>query len=144
MTYDISITHEFPVPREVVFDGWTNPATFAAWFGTEVVRVPLNTLVWTATPGDTWSARMVLPDGGTIDWTGEFIDVTIPETIEFTITDVPSSPDRGTVTVRFEPTESGTHMIMRQWGESMSQQDAEGAAAGWGAFFDDLEQLVTR
>ena len=42
--------------------------------------------------GRAWSATMVLPDGNTIDWTGEFLEVVPDRRLVLTMTDRPASP----------------------------------------------------
>jgi hypothetical protein len=48
---------------------------FARWFGGKDVQIPADRLGYEPAAGRAWSATMVLPDGNTIDWTGEFLEV---------------------------------------------------------------------
>jgi uncharacterized protein YndB with AHSA1/START domain len=52
----IVITRTFAASRERVFDAWTTPSDFSAWFGTAEVEVPLDTLRMDVRSGGAWSA----------------------------------------------------------------------------------------
>ena len=60
----IVITRTFDAPPELVWAAWTTPEQFAVWFGGDQVEVPLDSVSMDVRPGGTWSARMLLPDGG--------------------------------------------------------------------------------
>src|SRR5438270_12945115 len=110
MTDAIVITRTVDAPRELVWASWTTPEQFAVWFGTDQVEVPLDSVSMDVRPGGTWSARMLLPDGGAIDWTGEYVTVEPPTHLALTMTDDPSSPAREPIDVRLEEVDDGTRM----------------------------------
>jgi uncharacterized protein YndB with AHSA1/START domain len=139
----IEIDRDFAAPPEAVFAAWTAPEHFARWFGGKDVQVPLDSLDFIAEPGRTWSAQMVLPDGTTMDWTGEFVEVVPNKRLVVTITDRPSEPDRATIVVELTPTPDGTRMHFTQETPGFSREQQEGTLAGWQAFIDELEQIAT-
>ena len=144
MTYSFSITRTFDAPRDLVFDAWTRPEHFSVWFGTDAVSVPLESLSMDVREGGTWSAIMVLPDGSTKDWAGEYVEIDRPQRLVLTMTDEPQNPARGTITVVLAETDGGTELTMTQAGEGMTQEQSEGARVGWGAFLDVMAGLVAR
>ncbi|MFI6349491.1 SRPBCC domain-containing protein [Streptomyces sp. NPDC050560] len=139
----IELDRSFAAPPAAVFAAWTTPQHFARWFGGKDVQVPLDSLEFIAEPGRTWSARMVLPDGNTIDWTGEFIEVTPDERLVFTMTDRPAEPGRARIVVELTATADGTRMHFTQEAPGFSPEQKEGLLAGWQSFIDELEQTAT-
>jgi len=100
--------------------------------------VPLDSLDFVAEPGRTWTAQMILPDGTTIDWTGEFIEVVPNERLVFTITDRPAEPARARIVVELTPTADGTRMHFTQETPGFSPEQQAGVLAGWQSFIDEL------
>lgn len=107
----IVLEREFTAPRAAVFAARSTPAQFARWFGGSMVDVPLGSLDHYARPGNAWTAQMVLPDGNTIDWTGEFLDVVPAERLVMTITDRPTESGRAQIVVELTETSTGTHAL---------------------------------
>lgn len=142
MTEQIEIERDIAASPEAVFDAWTTPESFAQWFGTRAVDVPTDRLDFVAEEGRPWSATMVLPDGNTIDWTGEFREVTRPARLEFTITDQPADPARAAVTVDLTETDEGTHLLMTQETPGFTEEQREGLIGGWNAFLDVLAEIA--
>lgn len=142
-TDGIEIDRDFAAPPAAVFAAWTTPRHFAQWFGGKDVRVPLDRLDFIAEPGRTWTAQMVLPDGNTIDWTGEFVEVAPNERLVFTITDRPAEPGRATIVVELTPIPSGTRMRFTQETPGFTPEQQQGVLAGWQSFIDVLGQIVS-
>ncbi|QIS40970.1 SRPBCC domain-containing protein [Clavibacter capsici] len=137
------ITRTFAAPRERVFDAWTTPADFSAWFGAADVRVPLDTLRMDVRVGGAWSAVMRLPDGGSIDWAGEYVEVDRPSRLAMTLTDRPDEPAGEPLTVDLEEVAGGaTRMTMTQVAGESTAEQREMTIRGWGSFFDVMEGLV--
>jgi uncharacterized protein YndB with AHSA1/START domain len=134
----IAITRTFDAPREAVFDAWTTPASFAAWFGGTEAAVPVGTCSIDARVGGTWTATMVLPDGNEIHWDGEFREVVYPERLVLTMRDR-TGPEFELLTVEFRDLDGGTEMRFRQTGGNIDATGYEQAGAGWMAFFDTME-----
>jgi uncharacterized protein YndB with AHSA1/START domain len=140
----IEIERDFAASPEAVFAAWTTPEHFAQWFGGTSVRVPLDSLDFLAEPGRTWSAQMLLPDGTTMDWTGEFLEVVPDERLVITITDRPAEPTRATIVVELTAIPEGTRMRFTQETPGFSREQQEGVLAGWQSFIDELEQIAAR
>lgn len=138
-------TRTIAASPERVWRALVDAESFASWFGTEQVAVPLSTLRWDAREGSEWSAQMVLPDGATIDWEGEFVRVDQPRELAFTITDDAANPQRDDVVFALEPGgDSGCMLTLSQSGGGLSDEQYEQAAAGWAGFVDVIEQIATR
>lgn len=139
----IEIDRDFAAPPAAVFAAWTTAQHFARWFGGKEVQVPLDGLDFVAEPGRTWSAQMVLPDGHTIDWAGDFIEVVPDERLVFTLTDRPSEQTRARVVIELTAIAGGTRMRFSQETPGFSPEQQEGVLAGWQSFIDELEQIAT-
>ena len=86
------IDRDFAAPPSAVFAAWTTAEHFARWFGGKDVQVPADRLDYEPIAGGTWSATMVLPDGNTIDWTGDFVEIVPDQRFVLTMTDRPGRP----------------------------------------------------
>ncbi len=139
----IEIDRDFAAPPTAVFAAWTTPQHFARWFGGREVQVPLDSLDFIAEPGRTWTAQMILPDGKTMDWAGEFVEVIAPERLVFTITDRPAEPGRATIVVELTAVPDGTRMHFTQATPGFSSEQQNGLLAGWQSFIDQLDQIAT-
>ena len=138
----IEIDRDFAAPPKEVFDAWTKAQHFARWFGGKDVQVPLDSLDFVAEPGRTWTAQMTLPNGDTMDWTGDFIEVVPHERLVFTITDRPAEPARAKIVVELTPLADGTRMHFTQETPGFTPEQQEGVLAGWQSFIDELEQIA--
>jgi uncharacterized protein YndB with AHSA1/START domain len=139
---DIEITRVFEAPRERLWREWTEPEAFADWYGGEQGEIPLDTVSMDVRPGGTW--RLTMHAGGReIEWEGEYVEVSEPERLAFTVTDQPGNPERDLVTV--DLTELGddrTEMRMTQSGGHMPPEAYERAKQGWGGFFDRMDERL--
>jgi uncharacterized protein YndB with AHSA1/START domain len=140
-TAGITITRTFDAPRERVFKAWTEPARFAAWFGTRDATVPVESVSMDVRPGGAWKATMHTGDGQQIDWHGTFNEVDEPERLVMTMSDRPGD-EYELLTVTFADVGGRTEMVFRQTGGHMDEADYEQAKAGWMAFFDCLAEDV--
>ncbi|MBO1740007.1 SRPBCC domain-containing protein [Leifsonia sp. TF02-11] len=138
----IEIEREFAAPPAAVFAAWTTPESFARWFGGREVQMPLDGLDYRAEPGRAWSAMMVLPDGNTIDWAGEFVEVDPPSRLVMTLTDRPSAGERAVLTVELTPTPTGTRLRMTQQTPGFTDEQRRGTIAGWQTFLDVLAEIA--
>jgi uncharacterized protein YndB with AHSA1/START domain len=136
----VTITRTFAAPPAAVFAAWTEPTTFAHWFGT--TATPVDRVTLDVTPGGAWRARMLVDDGATeIDWHGRYVEVDPPRRLVMTLSDRPGE-EFELVTVDLTEQDGGTSMTFSQIGGHL---DADGYASvehGWRAFFDDLDALV--
>lgn len=136
------LDRDFAAPPSAIFTAWTTSEQFARWFGGADVQVPTDRLDWQPTIGRTWSATMVLPDGTTFVFFGEFVEVVPDKRLVFTMTDEPDQPDRVTITVELSPTESGTHLHMTQESPTFTDEERQGALAGWQTVLDVLQEIA--
>jgi uncharacterized protein YndB with AHSA1/START domain len=138
----IEIDREFEALPSAVFAAWTTPESFARWFGGRGVEVPMNRLDYRAEVGRAWSATMVLPDGNTIDWAGEFIVVDPPSRLVMTLTDSRAGGLRAVLTVDLTPTPTGTRMRMTQQTPGFTVEQREDTIAGWLTFLDVIGEIA--
>ncbi|HWT34391.1 MAG TPA: SRPBCC domain-containing protein [Microbacterium sp.] len=138
----IEIERDFAAAPADVFAAWTTPEAFARWFGGDQVQVPLDSLDYRAEAGRSWSATMVLPDGNTIAWTGEFVEVSPVSRLVLTMTDQPDADGRATITVDLTATQNGTRMRFTQTTPGFTAEQREGVLAGWQGFIDVLQQVA--
>ncbi len=141
-TEGFEIDRDFAAPPSAEFAAWTTAEHFARWFGGKDVQVPADRVDYTAEVGRTWTATMVLPDGGTIDWAGEFLEVVPDERLVLTMTDQPAEPARLAITVELSPAGEGTHMRMTQAAPDFTPEQREATIAGWQTFFDVMADVV--
>jgi uncharacterized protein YndB with AHSA1/START domain len=85
---------------------------------------------------------MVLPNGHSIDWAGEFLEVVPDKRLVLTMTDQPGEPSRLAITVDFLPTASGTHMHMTQQAPDFTEEQRKATIAGWQTFFDVMQEIA--
>jgi uncharacterized protein YndB with AHSA1/START domain len=138
----IEIDREFAAPPSAVFAAWTTPESFARWFGGRDVQVPIDGLDYRAEVGRSWSAMMVLPDGNTIDWAGEFLEVDPPSRLVMTMTDRPTDGVRAVLTIDLTPTNAGTRLRMTQQTPGFTTEQREATIAGWQTFLDVLADIA--
>lgn len=143
MTAVFTVQHSFDAPRESVFRAWTTPELFAVWFGGEQVRVPVESVTMDAREGGRWTATMHLPDGNTIDWTGEFTELSPPDRLALTMSDRPDEYAGVPIVVTLAPTEAGgTQLTLKQDRGDFSDEQVEMTIGGYNAFFDAMETVV--
>lgn len=138
----IQIDRDFAAPPAAVFAAWTTPENFARWFGGTGVQVPLGTLDFVAEAGRAWTAQMVLPDGHTIEWVGDFLEVVPDERLVFTISDQPDAPERAKVVVELTEIAGGTRMTFTQETPGFTPEQQAEVIAGWQSFLDELERIA--
>jgi uncharacterized protein YndB with AHSA1/START domain len=140
----MTITRVFDAPPARLWREWTDPASFADWFGGSACDVPMSTVSMDVRPGGALSLMMVCDSGSReIHWKGEYIEVVEPERLVFTISDQPGDDRFELVTVVLTDVGDGrTKMHFEQRG-GMRPEDYERAKNGWGSFFDRIaERLI--
>jgi len=137
------ITRVFKAPREQVWQAWTRPEDFAAWFGTEAVQVPPATVLLDVRTGGAWSAEMHLPEGDTVHWFGQYTEVDPPQRLAFTMNDDPAAaPYPEPVTVEFREDEGGTQMTLTQPRGDFTDGQMADMEASYQGFFDAMAKLL--
>ena len=141
--YGIRITRVFDAPRERVWSEWTEPESFADWYGGPECDVPLSSVSMDVRPGGGWRLTMFAPpDRRRIDWSGEYREVEPPERLVFTVTDQPGDDAFELVIVVLTDLGDGrTEMLFEQRG-SMSPEEYERATDGWGKFFHRMQERL--
>jgi uncharacterized protein YndB with AHSA1/START domain len=138
-----TITRDLRAPRELVFEAISTPEHFAVWFGTAAVRVPQESLTMDVRPGGAFRAVMELPDGNRIDWAGEYVDVDPPSHLSMTLTDRPGEHAGLPVHFDLDEIESGTRLTIRQHRADFTDDQVTATIAGYNAFIDDIETVLS-
>lgn len=142
MTEYFTVTRTLRAPRELVFDAITRPEHFAIWFGTAAVEVPQDSLLMDVRPGGRFQAVMLLPDGGRIDWAGEYLAVEPPSHLAMTLSDQPGDDAGLPVLFDLEEVEDGTKLTIRQDRADFTDEQVAATIAGYNAFLDDMEDVL--
>jgi uncharacterized protein YndB with AHSA1/START domain len=141
--YGIRISRVLDAPRERVWREWTEPESFADWYGGAQCEVPLDSVSMDVRPGGKWKLTMFAPpDRRRIDWKGEYLEVVPPERLVFTVSDQPGDDAFELVIVMLADLgDQRTEMRFEQRG-SMSPEQYERATDGWGGFFDRMDERL--
>lgn len=138
----ITIVRVFDAPRERVWREWTEPESFADWFGGVESEVPVSTVSMDVRPGGSWRLTMFAARGE-IHWNGEYQEVEEPERLVFTVSDQPGAAVYELVTVVLTDLGDGrTEMHFEQSGGSLSPEEYERAGQGWSSFFDRIAERL--
>ena len=145
----IEIVRIFRAPREHVFRAWTEPESFASWFGEHGSSVPVDRASMDVRPGGTWRAVMLVgPEGSELVFSGTYREVDEPERLVLTLADQdhPDGPDVDVLTIVLDDLGDGrTRMTFAQKGGHLASDEYERAMRGWLVFFERLdEHLKTR
>ena len=145
-TGGFTVTRVFAAPRERVWREWTEPEAFADWFGGTECEIPLSTVSMDVRPGGTWRATMFCAPGRReIRWAGEYLEVSAPERLVFSVSNHSAAGRPELVTVVLTDLGDGrTEMHFEQRGHQRPDE-YERTKHGWGAFFARLdERLASR
>jgi uncharacterized protein YndB with AHSA1/START domain len=140
----LTITRVFDAPPERIWKEWTEPESFADWFGGVQSEVPLSSVAMDVRPGGAWRLTMFAEPGRReIRWKGEYREVVEPERLVFTVSDQPGDDVYELVTVVFTDLGDGrTEMLLEQRGV-MAAEEYERAGEGWSSFFDRIAERVS-
>ena len=84
------------------------------------------------------------PERREINWTGVYREVVAPERLVFTISDQPDDERYELIVVALTDLGDGrTEMLLEQRG-LQSPEEYEGTRSGWTAFFDRMDERLTR
>jgi uncharacterized protein YndB with AHSA1/START domain len=142
----ITIRRVFEAPRERVWKEWTEPESFADWFGGVESEIPLATVSMDVRPGGAWRLTMFAEPGRReIHWNGEYQEVVEPERLVFTIRDDQPEMDAYelVIVVLTDLGDGRTQMLFQQRGH-LSAEQYERAGSGWSSFFDRIEQRLAQ
>jgi uncharacterized protein YndB with AHSA1/START domain len=141
----ITIIRVFDAPRERVWREWTEPEPFADWFGGPEGEIPIASVSMDVRPGGRWTATMFFgPARRESNWEGEYLEVSAPERLVFTVTDQPEEDNpRDVVTVILTELGDGrTEMHFEQRGGGLTPEQYERAGQGWSGFFDRIAERL--
>lgn len=130
--HEIVLTEYFKAPRMHVFENWTQSHLVRGWFAPDGFTV--SECLFDARPGARWRVTFESAAGERHTESGEFLEVSAPERLVFTLTQQDGHGSEGPptlVTVNFVEHGRGTRLDFRQSGyRDASMRDAN--QAGWG------------
>lgn len=143
MTNAFTISRVFDAPRERVWQEWTEPERFADWFGADG-EVPLATVSMDVREGGQWRLTMFYgPSRVESNWHGQYREVVPPERLVLTMTDEPEGGDRyALITVVLTDLGDGRTEMHFEQRDDQTPQEHKRASAGWGKFFDRLDERL--
>jgi uncharacterized protein YndB with AHSA1/START domain len=125
---------------EFLFDAWTSPDALRQWWGPEHVECPSAEVDLRI--GGRYRIENRLPDGSTIWISGEFESIERPREIVYTWR-VNEQPDPERVTVKFEPREDATEVIVIH--ERIADEEVRRThEGGWIGCLDGLAAFAAR
>lgn len=141
----VNIIRTLDAPIEKVWDAWTTPDGWAAWFGAPG-HVEEGSVEMDATPGGKWKSKTIY-DGGDITFIGTFTGIDKPNKLVMNWGD-PENPSSGVVevvTVHFKDIgDHKTEMNFTQKGNLPPEEYQKGLKDGWTGFFDALESYLSK
>jgi len=143
---EVTVVRVLDATPEEVWDAWTEPAAFAAWFSTPPFSTPASTVEMDVRVGGQWHATQVSSEDDTeLPFAGVYREVEEPTRLVFTFEDVGdrSNPNIEVATVTLRETDAGTEMTFHQTGHLPPEQ-YELLAQGYGRFFDQLESYLAQ
>lgn len=136
--HGFTLTRVFEASRERVWMEWTRPAAFADWFGGPEAEVPLATVSMDVRIGGRWRATMFAgPSRQEINWKGEYLEISEPERLVFTVSDQPDERYELVTVVLTDLGDGRTEMFFEQRGY-MQPEEYDRARQGWSTFFDRI------
>jgi len=139
----VTITHVFDAPPELVFDAFVDPDQVAEWWAPEGFHVPRDTVDVDARAGGRIHFTMAESDGGAeYPVRFEILEMSRPQLL---VMRSPAMPEVGiaepTLTrVEFEDAGAGTRVTVTQGPHT--DEMAGMAEAGWRGSFDKLDVLL--
>lgn len=151
----VVIERTFDAPTSVIWEMWTNPEHFRAWYGPMGASVPVANMDVQVGGSRLVCMEMETPNGAMKMWfTGEYREVVAPTRLVYTESmsdengNVLSPADMGMpdghpetteIVVELESVDGGTKMVMTHVGIPADS----GGAGGWNMAFDKLDAHVT-
>ena len=139
----LTLEHEFARPPEAVFRAWTDADALPRWMGPG--EVTCEGAEMDAREGGSYVFPMLTPDGMTPTVRGTILEVVPNRILRFTWACDQADGSAGQlmeVTVDFEPTATGTRLVLHQ--TNFIDEDARDKHAhGWTGSLDKLERHLT-
>ncbi|WP_101295975.1 SRPBCC family protein [Halegenticoccus soli] len=130
----LTVRRTFDAPRERVWRAFTDPNELAQWFVPKSMEAEVHAL--DPVPGGEMSVSWTSEEHQ-MDNEGTFEEVVEHERI-VTVEETPQGVNR--LTYEFHDTDDGTEVVLTH--ELPDAQMVDGAAEGWGAILDNLEEAV--
>jgi uncharacterized protein YndB with AHSA1/START domain len=137
----LTLTREYPVPREKVWRAWTDPQALSRWFGpgdTEcVTSAQLDVRI-----GGRYDIRFRTQDGEEHGVSGVYQEVTPPARLSFTWF-WQSTPERvSVVTIELHSTPSGGTRLDFRHDRFFDRVARDNHERGWSGTFQKLERFL--
>lgn len=147
--YDLEISRVLRVPRELVWQAWSDPAHLKEWWCPK----PWTTEVraFDLTPGGAFHTFMRGPDGGTSDNPGAFLEVVPQSRLVWTSALLehwrPAADPWMPMTAYINMSDEGEHTryvatVLHKDKATRDQHEAMGFFDGWGTCITQLEQFA--
>lgn len=153
---EVTITHIFNAPRELVWKAWTDPETFKRWWGPEGFTAPVAKIDLRV--GGKFLGSMKSPEGQEFWSTGTYREIKAPERLVVTDSfadehgNVVSASHYGMegefplemlVTVTLEEHDGKTRLTLKHAGVgAIPDADRNGMEQGWSQSFDKLDKVL--
>jgi uncharacterized protein YndB with AHSA1/START domain len=134
------IERTYDAPAEAVWQAWTDPQALTKWFGPEQTQSVLEVEV-DVRVGGRYHIAFVTEDGERHDVGGVYREVQFARLLSFTWA-WRSTPERESlVTIRIEPSDSGTRLVFRheQFFDQVARDNHE---RGWSGTFRKLDRFL--
>ena len=147
--YDLEISRVLRVPRELVWQAWSDPAHLKEWWCPK----PWTTEVraFDLTPGGAFHTFMRGPDGGTSDNPGAFLEIVPESRLVWTSALLehwrPAADPWMPLTAYINLSDEGEHTryvatVLHKDKATRDQHEAMGFFDGWGTCITQLEQFA--
>lgn len=138
-TVNLIVRRTIRAPAERLFAAWTNPAQLMKWWGPRSVTCPQAEVDLRV--GGRYRIANRFPDGRTVWIAGAFEQIAPPHRLVYTWAIEPGSGSPERVTIRFEPRDGATEVIVlhERIGTAVRRDEH---AQGWEGCLDGLERYA--
>lgn len=137
-----TITRTFDVPRERIWQAWTDPAIAARWWHPHGVTTKDDSVRIDLREGGSYTYTMVSESGEEYPTGGTYLEVREPERLRFTWGSPGDGDDAPVVTVDLRDSDGRTEMTFHVLGVDDDSGSPESIHDGWVEAFENLEEVV--
>jgi uncharacterized protein YndB with AHSA1/START domain len=140
---EILMTRDFPAPRDLVFQAFTDPKQIPMWWGMRKQKTVVDKME--VRPGGAWRYVCTEPDGSQYAFRGEYREVVPTSKLVYTFEFEPFPGHISLETVTFEEKDGITRMTNRTRFDSKADRDGmveSGMEGGANETMDRLEELL--
>jgi uncharacterized protein YndB with AHSA1/START domain len=142
---EATITRVFEAPRERIWEAFTEPAEFAAWFGTPPYRTDPETVTIELRPGGAFRATMRHEaDGSELPFLGTYLEIDEPSRIVQTLDDPEGGSNKETLTYTLVDLGDGRTEATYHQAGGLPDEQYPLIEQGVNGFWDRLEQHLAR